>query len=249
MIQERRPLLVKEVPSEELVTLLDPLLLILNKVSIKYENLSPKMVGKTIDCISVSFATPQDPFTRSLGLSQAQWGVMSRMFVHRAAQKNLSLVAINEETEQIEGVIINEDWKEKQPSDYSMLEDWAPVRAIFNELHTRFKSIHPMIEHGKVLHPLYFTCVRQDVRRQGIVSSLWERSVEIARNRNYEQMVAESGNPTSYSVFVKLGFQEAAKVDFSEFKFQGQNPFSNLPQSGFTQLTMFKRSISSNLYM
>jgi hypothetical protein len=36
------------------------------------------------------------------------------------------------------GVIINEDWKEKQPEMYRTLEDWAPVRAIFNELHTRY---------------------------------------------------------------------------------------------------------------
>ncbi len=35
------------------------------------------------------------------------------------------------------GVIINEDWKEKQPEEYRHLLDWAPVRAMFNELHTR----------------------------------------------------------------------------------------------------------------
>ncbi len=53
-------------------------------VKVNYQKLKPDLVGKAIDCIGVSFATPADPFTRALGLSQAQWGVMAQMFVQRA---------------------------------------------------------------------------------------------------------------------------------------------------------------------
>jgi hypothetical protein len=74
---------------------------------ISYETLTPKFVGKAIDCVGVSFATHVDPFTKALGFrytfytfyickfavfggckliyfSQAQWGVMAQMFVQRA---------------------------------------------------------------------------------------------------------------------------------------------------------------------
>ena len=61
------------------------------------------------------------------------------MFVQRAAQKDipLSVVAYNEELDRVEGVIINEDWKESPPPPYRELHDWRPVRAIFSELHTK----------------------------------------------------------------------------------------------------------------
>jgi hypothetical protein len=53
------------------------------------------------------------------------------------ASRDLSLVARDEETGRVEGVLINEDWKESPPAVYRELIDWRPVRAIFNELHTR----------------------------------------------------------------------------------------------------------------
>jgi len=217
---------------------------------IVYKKLQPDLVGKATDCIGISFATKADPFTRALGLSQAQWGVMSQMFVQRAAKKDLSWVALDEHTGTVEGVIINEDWKEKQPEEYRYLLDWAPVRAMFNELHTRFKAHHPRIDHGKVIHPLYFTSVRPEARRNGIVSTLWEKSVETARDKNYETMVAEAGNTVSAAVFTKLGFEEIAKVPFDEFAYQKERPFATLPKKeGFERLSIFRRSITSNLYV
>ena len=43
---------------------------------------------------------------------------------------------VNEETDRVEGVILNEDWKEKKPEEYSKLsKKWGPIRAIFNKLH------------------------------------------------------------------------------------------------------------------
>jgi len=219
-----------------------------NLFKVSYQTLTPKMVPKAVDCIAVSFANKSDPFTKALGLTQAQWGVMAQMFVQRAADKDLSFVAVNENDGQIVGVTINEDWKEKQPDVYRSLVDWAPVRAIFNELHTRYKAQQAFITHGKVLHPLYFTCVRPEARRLGIVSKLWEQSVELARSRNYEQMVAEASNPSSESVFQKLGFTESSFVKFADFKFQGETPFAGMEKDGFTKLTMYQRPIPSNLY-
>jgi len=62
-------------------------------------------------------------------------------------------------------------------------------------------------------------------------------------------MVAEAGNIVSSSVFQKLGFQEAANVRYADFAFEGKKPFSSLQSEGFQSLTMFKRSITSDLYV
>jgi len=218
---------------------------------VTFETLNPKLVGKAVDCIGVSFANSNDPFSRSLHLTQTQWGVMSQMFVQRAAEKDLSFVAVNQDTGDVDGVIINEDWKEKQPDAYRGLLDWAPVRAAFNELHTRFKAAQPRIEHGKVLHPLYFTCVRPEARNTGIVGKLWNLSVELAQSKNYEVMVAEASSPMTQQILTnsRLGFREIVSVPFSEFKYQGKTIYKDLTKEGFEKLAIYERPITSNLFI
>eukprot|EP01114_Cavostelium_apophysatum_P013802 TRINITY_DN3429_c0_g1_i1.p1 TRINITY_DN3429_c0_g1~~TRINITY_DN3429_c0_g1_i1.p1 ORF type:complete len:219 (-),score=32.68 TRINITY_DN3429_c0_g1_i1:53-709(-) len=212
-----------------------------------FKVLTPNLVSKAVDCISSSFAHA-DPFTQSLGFSKTQWGILSQMFVQRAAKKELSFVAMK--GDEVEGVILNEDWKENPPEYYSSLEDWRPVRAIFNELHTRFKAASPRIENGKVLHPLYFTCVRPEMRRHHIVSNLWDRTVKVAQEHNYETIVSEASSPTTEKVLCdKFGFKEVTCVNFQDFQFEGQRIYEPLLKSGYKKLCILQRSITSDLFI
>jgi hypothetical protein len=57
---------------------------------------------------------------------------MCGMFVDRAAQKEMSIVAIDTETGNIEGCIINEDWKEGVPEGYRQLPVvWVGILTLF----------------------------------------------------------------------------------------------------------------------
>ena len=76
---------------------------------------------------------------------------MAKIFVDRAASQNLSLVAVDESTEKVHAVMLNEDWKEPPPMAYhSIASEWRPVRAAFNEVHTRFKAEQEFIQPGQV---------------------------------------------------------------------------------------------------
>eukprot|EP00339_Tiarina_fusa_P007669 CAMPEP_0117045912 /NCGR_PEP_ID=MMETSP0472-20121206/31761_1 /TAXON_ID=693140 ORGANISM="Tiarina fusus, Strain LIS" /NCGR_SAMPLE_ID=MMETSP0472 /ASSEMBLY_ACC=CAM_ASM_000603 /LENGTH=80 /DNA_ID=CAMNT_0004758093 /DNA_START=1 /DNA_END=240 /DNA_ORIENTATION=+ len=70
--------------------------------------LTPSYVGKAVDCIANSFA--DDPFSKVSGLQPADWAAMSGMFVERAATKDLSVIAVNSDNGNVEGVMLNEDW-------------------------------------------------------------------------------------------------------------------------------------------
>lgn len=226
---------------------------VLRSQSIKIQLLTPKFVSQTVDCISETFSKSKDPFTIGFHFSALNWGIMSQTFVQRAAEKDLSFIAFNEDEEKVVGVILNEDWKEKPPQMYHQLSDWRAVRSIFYDLHHKFKEIQPRIDHGKVLHPLYFTCVRPEVRRQGVVSQLWEKSVELGRSRNYEMMVAEGGTAAVDRLLrEKLGFREITNVKFEDFKVDDEFPLRSLmkePGLGFDRLAIYLRSLTSNLYI
>jgi len=217
---------------------------------IAYQQLTPALVPKTVECIGVSFANSKDPFTVAFKYTSVQWGMIAQMFVKRAAEKDLSLIAYNHREDRVEGVIINEDWKERQPDYYRSLDEWRPVRAIFNELHTRFKATSSRIDHGRIMHPLYFTCVRPESRGLMVFSQLWERTLETARARNFEQIVAEGSTPIADAILTqsKLGFREEVSVDFREFLFEGQPLYRHLGPD-FKKLSMYSRSVASDLYI
>lgn len=102
--------------------------------SISYRLLSPAFVGRTVDCIAASFA--EDPFSKVSGLEPKDWAAMSSMFVERAAEKDFSVIAVNSSSGEVEGIMLNEDWKERKPDEYSKLSTkWRPIRAIFNKVH------------------------------------------------------------------------------------------------------------------
>ncbi len=60
---------------------------------------------------------------------------MCGMFVERAAEKDRSVVAINNENQEVVGCIVNEDWKENVPEAYKLLPP-AWVCILFMIAHT-----------------------------------------------------------------------------------------------------------------
>merc|ERR1712137_93987 len=217
--------------------------------NIAFRRLTPAYVGRAVDCIAASFA--DDPFSKVSGLQPSDWAAMSGMFVERAALKDLSLVAINSQTERVEGVMLNEDWKEKKPEEYAKLSSkWSPIRAIFNKLHIVYKANIPRyIQHHSILHPLYFSCVRPELRRQGIIGKLFTHSLEIASDFHFETVACEASTRSTASACEKLGFKQVAQVEYRTFLFEGQTVFYPLPgmSSDYDSLMILERPISSGL--
>eukprot|EP01132_Coremiostelium_polycephalum_P003869 gene3869-4822_t len=215
------------------------------------------MVEKVVDCIGKSFTIKDtkgaiDPFTKFFKLHPNDWSNIARMFVDRASKKDLSIVAFDRNSDEIVGCIINEDWKQKEPEDYKHLDHvWDPVVSIFSELHTQYKKQHPnRIHHGEILHPLYFTCVVPENRGKGIAFEMWNQSVEIARNYNFQYMVCETSSKSSEKLCDQIGFTPRSIVSYNSWKYKGQNIFSELPviDPNFEKLTMWEKKIPSNLY-
>ncbi|KAK5584015.1 hypothetical protein RB653_005622 [Dictyostelium firmibasis] len=218
---------------------------------ITYKMLSPNMVPKVVDSITKSFAT--DPFSIALNLDKKNWTDMATLFVERAAKKDLSLVAINNENDQIVGCIINEDWKTREPEEFhtSLDKKWDPVKSIFSNLHHRYKQEHPnSIRFGEVIHSLYFTCVVPSSRGQGVAYDMWYHSTDIGRAHNFQYMCAETATVSGQKLCEQIGFTPKSSIPYNKFEYQGERIFQKLPQvdPNFEKLTIWEKKIVSNLY-
>jgi len=219
------------------------------RAAISYRTLTPNYIGKAMDCIASSYKN--DPFSNALGLEPKDWCEMACMFVERASLKDFSIVAVNENEDRVEGVIVNEDWTEKPPEEFYKLTDtWRPVRAIFNSLHARYQQIakNPRNAH-EILHPLYFSCVRPEARKMGIMTELWKRSTQVASDFHFERMVAEASAEGIKTVCERLGFEKRAEVDYRAFLYDGRLIFFELHRKdpSFKSLALFERKVTSGL--
>ena len=175
---------------------------------------------------------------------------MAKIFVDRAASQNLSLIALDED-EKVQGVMLNEDWKEPPPIGYhDLAQEWRPVRAAFNEVHTRFKAEQEYIQPGQMLHTLYFSCVRPEAASQGVMASLFHDSISVARDNNFREMCADTSAEGVAKLANNLGFDNTAALSYKDFKYNGVNVFSELPahDDSWLELATHKRKVPSDMY-
>ena len=87
----------------------------------------------------------------------------------------------------------------------------------------RFKANHARyIRPDTVLHPLYFSCVRPEWRRQGLVGNLVHHALEVASDHHFDTIVCESSALHTSLACEQLGFKEVASVEYRSFLYEGE---------------------------
>ena len=76
-----------------------------NSAKIAIRRLTPQHSTAAVDLIADTFTskTSPDPFGWVMGLKKRHWRRMAALFVDRAAQDNLSLVAVDESKDEVRG--------------------------------------------------------------------------------------------------------------------------------------------------
>ena len=113
-----------------------------------------------------------------------------------------------------------------------------------------FKANHARyIRPDTVLHPLYFSCVRPELRRQGVVGNLLHNALEIASDHHFDTIVCESSSEQTTAACEQLGFKEVASVEYRSFLYEGENVFYPLPgmNEDYQKLAILERPIQSGL--
>lgn len=129
-----------------------------------FKPLTPELAEAAVACVAETMSQPEEPFTHALNLKRHHWHSLIIPFVERAAHAPtpLSVVALNPATGRVDGCMLTEDWLAPRPLAYRMnvYDEWAPVRAIFSELHMRYQAVEGQPRPGHTLRVLYFSCVR-----------------------------------------------------------------------------------------
>ena len=197
-----------------------------------------------------------DPFTTAFGFTGAPWVRLCSPFIARASSvpvlSSLSSVSLNGRTGEVDGLMAVDDYTKQPPALYRGLpKEWAPTRAIFRELYTRFDAT-PLAprDAGSTAQCLYFSCVRPSARGQGVMFELWRKTIERARDRGFSSIVASAAHPNAHRLLSHgLGFEEVAAVNFKDFSEDtGLAAFAKLAPA-YEKLALYRRKLPSDLYV
>ena len=141
----------------------------------------------TIRCISHSFT--QETMSQALGIDVNSYVSFAEIVSQRAIQYQLSLVAKNEDSGDVVGFSILEDFLGETPNLEDVDSRFLPIMNVVDELKKWYINNYA-IKSGEILY-ISMTGVDEKYQGQGIAHQLMEETFQVARNNNYKGIIEE----------------------------------------------------------
>ncbi len=198
------------------------------KDGIRYEMLSEANLDGAVRCVSATF-TAEEPMARHLGITLADFEVFARAYYRQLMPQHLSLVAVDEERNQVIGVRVSEDYAKMDEGLVieGLTPKFNPLFALLDQLGDFFRAQREVTP-GKYAH-MSMVAVADGYTRRGIAPSMYRYFLEIVQGRGFSYAVTEPTGVISQHILLnKFGFQELHRIDYRDFSFDGDYPFSGL---------------------
>lgn len=176
--------------------------------------------------IGESFSN-SEPMAVTQDLSLSEMTDLARQFGYKTAQESLTIVAQCQETKQIIGVLLANDWGAISSAEITIpTEKFNPILALLDGLDAQYKQ-GKRIDVNEYLHH-EFLAVSQQHRGKNIAHNLVTVAIENAINKGYRMAVATANNPISQHIHRKFGFQDCVEISYETFTYEGQKVFASL---------------------
>ena len=168
-----------------------------------------------------------EPVTSALGISSEDFAEFVRLLGPKAVQDELTVIARNQETNQIIGAMITDDFASEPPEEIRRLGDnFEPVWAILDELDTQYKQGR-ILPKGEYLH---FFLLAVDHRQTGknVARNLVRTCLENGVGKGYKTGIVEATGVVSQNIFRQFGFVDCFEIPYKTFTFQGSRVFDSI---------------------
>lgn len=179
--------------------------------------------------IGESFSN-SEPMAVTQGISPSEMTDLVKQFGYKAAYESLTIVAQSQETEEIIGVLLANDWGAISSEEINLpSEKFNPILALLDELDAQYKQ-GKSIGVNEYLHH-EFLAVSQQHRGKNIAHNLVAVALENAINKGYRRAVATANHPTSQHIHRKFGFKDCVEISYKTFTYEGQKVFASIADS------------------
>ena len=169
-----------------------------------------------------------EPITSSLGIPSEDFADFVRLRCRSKAElEELTVIARNQDTRQIIGAMIADDFAVEPPEEIRHLGDkFEPVWAILDELDTRYKQ-ERILAKGEYLH-LLLGAVDNRHTGKNVAKNLVQTCLENGVRKGYKTGVGEATGVVSQHILRKFGFADCFEIPYKIFSFQGKRVFESI---------------------
>jgi len=188
----------------------------------------------TIRCISHSFT--QETMSQALGIDVNSYVSFAEIVSQRAIQYQLSLVAKNEDSGDVVGFSILEDFLAETPNLEDVDSRFLPIMNVVDELKKWYINNYA-IKSGEILY-ISMTGVDEKYQGQGIAHQLMEETFQVARNNNYKGIIAECTGASTQHIRAKHGFKVVKEIEYKTFLYNEELVFKDIEKPSGCQLML-----------
>ncbi|GAB1538935.1 hypothetical protein NUACC21_16000 [Scytonema sp. NUACC21] len=187
-------------------------------------NLDKNDLEQVIYCLSHTF--PQETMSKALEINANSFSPFAEIVCRKAIKEQLSLVAKDEESGDVIGFSILEDFVSEFPKLDGIDTRFLPILNLLSELDDWYKSNY-QLKPGEVLH-LFMTGVDERYRGQGIAQKLMEEIFNVAKNNGYKSIIAECTGAITQHIRAKYGFQAIKEIEYKTYLYNGELVFKGI---------------------
>ncbi|MFI3198370.1 MAG: hypothetical protein QX196_08625 [Methylococcaceae bacterium] len=168
-----------------------------------------------------------EPVTSSLDISSASFTDFIRLLGPKLEQETLTVIARNQESRQIIGAMVSDDFAIESPEEMRQLGDnYEPLWAILDDLDNRYKQGR-VLPNGEYLH-FFLLAVNPRQSGKNVAKHLVQTCLENGIRKGYKTGIVEATGIVSQHIFRKFGFVARFEAPYKTFTFQGKPVFSSI---------------------
>lgn len=187
---------------------------------ISYDLIAPGDFAELVETVQSTFPD-KEPMAVALGITPAEYRRYTELVCQKAVREGLTVVARMQDTHEIVGFCINEDFATAPVYSLEAIHPkMFPLLEILEDLDRAYLGIGPVPK--QELFHLYMLGVRAPWERLGIGQELVQRSLHLARESGYRTALAEATGLGSQRLCGRLNFTPRHAIAYSQFQYQGR---------------------------
>lgn len=168
-----------------------------------------------------------EPITSAIGISIEDFADFVRLRWPKVEQEELTVIARNQDSKQIIGAMIADDFAVEPPEEIRRLGDnFEPVWAILDKLDNQYK-LGRILPKGEYLH-LILLAVDHQQTGKNVAKNLLQTCLDNGIRKGYKTGIVEATGVVSQHIFRKFGFVDCFETPYKAFTFQGKQVFDSI---------------------
>jgi hypothetical protein len=194
---------------------------------VRYELFDMSALGETAHMVAEAF-NRYEPMSVAQGIPAKEFEDFIKLLGPKAQQEELTVLARDQETGQVIGAMITDDFASEPPESMEHLGGaFEPVFALLGELNEQYKR-RRSLRLGEYLH-LFLIAVNHKHNGRNVAHNLIQSCLENGIRKGYHTAVTEATGVISQHIFRdKFGFVDRLEIPYKTFVYQGRRVFESI---------------------